>query len=86
MATAKELMANGIRVNSVAPGFIATPMTEAMTARTREAWRVDQLALGGRLGRADEVAAAIDFLASDEASDITGVTLTVDGGFTLGFP
>ena len=86
MATAKELMADGIRVNSVAPGFIATPMTEAMTARTREAWRVDQLALGGRLGQADEVAAAIDFLASDEASYITGVTLTVDGGFTLGFP
>jgi 3-oxoacyl-[acyl-carrier protein] reductase len=85
-AAAKELMADGIRVNAVAPGFIATPMTDAMSERTREAWRVDQLTLGGRLGRADEVAAAIDFLASPDASYVTGVTLTVDGGFTLGFP
>jgi 3-oxoacyl-[acyl-carrier protein] reductase len=85
-AAAKELMRDGIRVNAVAPGFIQTPMTAAMTEELRNAWRVDQLTVGGRLGLATEVAAAIDFLTSEDASYITGTTLTIDGGFTLGNP
>lgn len=85
-AAAKELMSAGVRVNAVAPGFIATPMTDAMPESLKEAWRLDELALGGGFGTADQVAQCIEFLASDEASFVTGVTLPVDGGFRLGYP
>lgn len=85
-AAAKELMRDGVRVNAVAPGFIATPMTDAMSDKIKEAWRIDRLTIGGRLGAAEEIAAAIDFLCDPAASYITGETLVVDGGFTLGSP
>jgi NAD(P)-dependent dehydrogenase (short-subunit alcohol dehydrogenase family) len=85
-AAAKELMDAGVRVNSVAPGFIATPMTDEMSDRVKKAWRLDQLVLGRDLGTPEHVAACIDFLASDAAAFVTGVTLPVDGGFRLGYP
>ena len=76
----------GVRVNAVAPGFTVTPMTEAFFENetfTRAATRRIPL---GRLLQADEIAAAIVFLASPLASAITGVVLPVDGGWTAGEP
>ncbi|MBM9467837.1 SDR family NAD(P)-dependent oxidoreductase [Nakamurella leprariae] len=70
----------GIRVNSVHPGLITTPMTDAQDPAI-SAGLVDTTPLG-RAGRPDEVANAILFLASDEASYVTGGQLVVDGGFT----
>ncbi len=71
-----------VRVNAVAPGYIVTPMT----AGIREAPSYEQFLRGlhpiGRLGQPEEIAAAAAFLASDDASFITGVTLPVDGGYT----
>ncbi len=72
--------AAGIRINSVHPGLIVTPMTQAQD-RSISDGLVAQTPLG-RAGQACEVAAAIAFLASDDASYITGVQLLVDGGFT----
>jgi hypothetical protein len=72
--------ANGVRINSVHPGFIVTPMTEAQE-RSISNGLVAQTPLG-RAGQASEVAAAIAFLASEDASFITGAQLLVDGGFT----
>ena len=77
---------HGVRVNAVAPGFTITPMTEAFFENqtfTRAATRRIPL---GRLLQADEIAAAIVFLASPLASAITGVVLPVDGGWTAGEP
>ena len=72
----------GVRVNCVNPGYIETPMTEFMLSD--EARREDAVGLHpiGRLGKAEDVANAILFLASDDASFITGVALPVDGGYT----
>ena len=80
-AVARELAPRGVRVNAVAPGFIATDMTDAMPAAAREA--VTGLIALGRLGAAADIAAAIAFLASDDASYITGQVLVVDGGMTF---
>jgi NAD(P)-dependent dehydrogenase (short-subunit alcohol dehydrogenase family) len=70
----------GIRVNSVHPGLITTPMTDAQDPAISEG--LVAMTPLGRAGRADEVANAILFLASDEASYMTGSQLVVDGGFT----
>lgn len=70
----------GIRVNSVHPGFIWTPMTRAQDADLSQGL-IDQTPMQ-RAGEAEEVASAIAFLASDDASFITGQQLIVDGGFT----
>lgn len=76
-----ELAAYRITVNAVAPGPIDTPMTRAFyTPTVREAWN-RQIPLA-RFGTTEEVAAACRFLASPEASYVTGHTLPVDGGFT----
>ena len=72
----------GIRVNCVCPGFIYTPMTRLGYGESAfEAW--SKVCPLGRAGRPDEVARAMLFLASDEASFITGMALPVDGGRTI---
>ena len=79
---AKEVGARGITVNAVAPGFIETDMTAGLSAAMREALLKD-IALG-RLGRVEEIAAAVAFLAAAEAGYITGQTLSVNGGLYMG--
>ena len=79
---AKELGRHRIRVNAVAPGFIETPMTAAVPAKVIDTMQA-KIPLG-RMGRADDIAAAYAFLASDEARYITGATLNVDGGLVIG--
>ncbi len=78
---AKEVGSRGITVNAVAPGFIATDMTDALGEAVTTA--VTQQISLGRLGRPEEVAAVIRYLASDDASYITGQTIVVDGGLAL---
>ena len=78
---AKELASRGIRANAVAPGFIETAMTAKLPESVVEA-SITQIAMGA-LGSPDDVAKAVVFLASDDASYITGQTLAVDGGMTF---
>ena len=78
---AKELASRGITVNAVAPGFIETDMTAAMTDAARTA--AQSTIPMGRLGKAEDVAKAIAFLASDEAAYITGQVLAADGGMSM---
>jgi 3-oxoacyl-[acyl-carrier protein] reductase len=80
-SVARELASRGVRANAIAPGFIETDMTAALSEDIRSS-TVDQIALG-RFGSAEDVANAVAFLASDEASYITGQTLAVDGGMTF---
>ena len=77
---AVELGPRGIRVNCVCPGFIDTPLNDVLaTAEERAAYASERIPLG-RAGRADEVAAAYAFLASDDASFVHGEALVIDGG------
>ena len=78
---AKELASRGVTVNAVAPGFIETDMTAAMTDAARTAAR--SAIPMGRLGAPEDVAKAVGFLASDEAAYITGQVLAVDGGMSM---
>jgi 3-oxoacyl-[acyl-carrier protein] reductase len=78
---AKEFGKKGIRVNCIAPGFIKTPMTEKVPDKVIE-MMVSKTPLG-RMGEAIEVAKAICFLASHDASFITGAIINVDGGLTI---
>lgn len=78
---AKELAARGIRVNAVAPGFIETSMTDVIPEKIRENM-IHSVPLG-RMGQAEDVANAVCFLASEEASYITGQVLKVDGGMVM---
>ncbi len=80
-SVAKEVGSRGITANVVAPGFISTDMTAAL-GDAAESAAVTSSAIG-RLGWPEEVAAAVDFLASDAASYITGQVLVVDGGLAL---
>jgi NAD(P)-dependent dehydrogenase (short-subunit alcohol dehydrogenase family) len=74
----------GIRVNCVCPGFVRTPLTAALTADADRCERLTALHPLGRLGEPDDIASAVLFLVSDEASWITGHALVVDGGFSAG--
>ena len=80
-SVAREVGSRGITVNAVAPGFIETDMTDALGDEITTAVR-ERIALG-RLGQPEEVAAAVGYLASDDASYVTGHTLVVDGGIAL---
>ena len=76
----------GVRVNSICPGFIDTPMTALLQTEPLDAARqhLERSHALGRFGLPEEVAAAAAFLASDDASFVTGHALAVDGGFTAG--
>jgi 3-oxoacyl-[acyl-carrier protein] reductase len=80
-ALAREVASRSITVNVVAPGMIETDMTRAIADKAQGDW-ASQIPLG-RLGTVDEVAAAVSFLASDEASYITGHVLAVNGGMYM---
>ena len=80
-AMAIEISSRNITVNAVAPGFIETPMTDALADKVKEELKT-RIPLG-RMGSARDVAAAIVFLASDEAGYITGHVLDVNGGMYL---
>ncbi len=79
---AKELGKDKIRVNAVAPGFILTPMVQKMPEKVLN--MMEEKTPLKRLGRPEDIAAAYTFLASDDASFITGTCLNVDGGTILG--
>jgi NAD(P)-dependent dehydrogenase (short-subunit alcohol dehydrogenase family) len=72
----------GVRVNAIAPGYIETPMTAPARDIEGAVTYLESLHPMGRLGQPEEIAAAAAFLASDDASFITGVVLPVDGGYT----
>ena len=78
---AQELAARNVTVNAVAPGFIATPMTDVLNDKQKE------MILGrvpaGKLGTPEDIAAAVIYLASDEANYVTGQTLHVNGGMAM---
>ena len=78
---AAEVASRGLTVNVVAPGFIETPMTDVLDESQKSALLTR--APAGRLGHADEIAATVAFLASDEAAYITGATLHVNGGMAM---
>ncbi len=80
-ATAKELASRNITVNCIAPGYIATDMTNQMDDQTKDLL-ISQIPLG-HIGSPDDIAATALFLASDEAGYITGQTTTVDGGMVM---
>lgn len=80
-SVAKEYASRGVLANCIAPGFIETDMTAALPSEARTAL-LEQIALG-RLGRPEDIAAAVLFLASDLAAYITGQVLVVDGGMVI---
>jgi 3-oxoacyl-[acyl-carrier protein] reductase len=82
MAIAREVASRNITCNAVAPGFIETAMTSGLSEDLRQnAMKVIPM---GRVGTAEEVANAVAFLASDEASYISGHVLNVNGGMLMG--
>ncbi len=80
---ARELAPSGIRVVNVAPGAILTPINQALIDDPKKREAVEAEIPLGRTGRPEEIAAAIAWAASDEASYVTGTTIFVDGGMTL---
>jgi len=80
-AVAREVASRGITVNAVAPGFIEAGMTVQLPADVMKGY-IEQVPLG-RAGKPEEVAAAVVFLASDDATYITGTVLNVDGGLVM---
>jgi 3-oxoacyl-[acyl-carrier protein] reductase len=82
MSVAREVAQRGITANVVAPGYIPSKLTDAMSEEAKQATLSGIPA--GRLGTAEEVAAAVRFLASEEAGYVTGQVLAVDGGLSMG--
>jgi 3-oxoacyl-[acyl-carrier protein] reductase len=80
-SVARELASRNIRVNAVAPGFIDTDMTTALPAAARQ--KMTEMIPLGRLGSAEDVAAAVAWLCSDQASYVTGEVLRVNGGMYM---
>jgi 3-oxoacyl-[acyl-carrier protein] reductase len=80
-ALAQELASRGITVNCVAPGFIATPMTEALTDAQKD--EINRKIPAGKMGTGDDIGAAVTYLASNEASYVTGQTIHVNGGMAM---
>lgn len=80
-ATAKEFASRGIRVNAVAPGFIATDMTAGLSDSVKEQL-IAQIPLGD-MGRPEDIAAAVRYLVSDGAAYVTGAVLDVNGGMAM---
>jgi Dehydrogenases with different specificities (related to short-chain alcohol dehydrogenases) len=82
---ALEFSGDGVRVNAVCPGVIETPMVARAQEESPEAMEATVAATpAGRLGQPEEIAAAATWLCSDDASFVTGESLVVDGGFTVG--
>jgi 3-oxoacyl-[acyl-carrier protein] reductase len=80
-ALAQEVASRNVTVNTVAPGFIASPMTDGLNDAQREA--ILGKIPSGRLGSGEDVAAACVYLASDEGAYVTGQTLHVNGGMAM---
>jgi 3-oxoacyl-[acyl-carrier protein] reductase len=80
-ALAQEVASRGVTVNAVAPGLIATSMTDRLSEQQRTRL-VESIPLG-RVGSPEDVAAAVAYLASDEAGWVTGATLHVNGGMAM---
>ena len=80
-SVAKEVASRGIRVNAVAPGFIATDMTDVLSDQVKEAM-TKEIPLA-RVGSPEDIANAVDFLVSDKATYITGQIISVDGGMNI---
>jgi 3-oxoacyl-[acyl-carrier protein] reductase len=80
-ALALEIASRNITVNCIAPGFVTTAMTDALTAEQRE--KAVAAVPAGRFGTSEEVAAAVVYLASEEAAYVTGHTLHVNGGIAM---
>ena len=78
---AQELASRGITANCIAPGFIVSPMTDALNQAQKEA--ITKSIPAARLGQPDDIAAAVVYLASDQASYVTGQTLHVNGGMAM---
>jgi 3-oxoacyl-[acyl-carrier protein] reductase len=78
---AREVSARGITANCIAPGFISTPMTDALTPKQVEA--IAAAIPAQKFGKPEDVAAAVIFLASDEAGYITGETMHINGGMVM---
>jgi 3-oxoacyl-[acyl-carrier protein] reductase len=80
-SVARELASRGITANCIAPGYVETEMTNKLTDEVKSSLN-EQIPLG-RIGNVEDIAYAVAFLASDEASYITGQTLAVDGGIVM---
>lgn len=81
-AVAKELAASNVRLNSIAPGWIDTPLNEWMTTDDATLREAEKMIPMGRIGKPEEIVGAAIYLASDAASFVTGTTVVVDGGQT----
>ncbi|MFE3450838.1 SDR family oxidoreductase [Nonomuraea sp. NPDC059194] len=83
---AAELAPRGVRVNSISPGYIDTPMYPAAALSQTEAAAITSRVVAGRFGQPEEIATAVAFLASPEASYINGQDLVIDGGLVNAIP